>query len=260
MKLSCAQVDEVLNSYIRPQTFPVAIKMVTSADEVPQKARFPKRDLGCPMPVCQVITIARRFGWIMAMGKEDMWCPPAAISFGFAPAKAKYLDGSYGVPIWAEDKETRAKLIQAVPRFDYERYSYIVVAPLFRADFEPQVIVVFGNPVQIARLGQSAMLAKGSPIKWEFVGSWACVNYIVKPILTDDCQLVLSGGGERVFASIEKDEMAFAIPISKVEGVINQLKTIYGYGERIPAAHFLRYTPDAPFVFNELWAYLGQPE
>jgi uncharacterized protein (DUF169 family) len=255
------QVDEVLTSYIRPQTFPVAIKMAKSANEVPLKARRPKRDLGCPMPVCQVITIARRYGWIMAMGKEDMWCPLAAIGLGFAPAKAKFLDGSFSIPVWgAEDRETRTKLVQALPRFDYGKYSYIVATPLSRTDFEPQVIVIYGNPAQIVRLGQSAILAKGSPIKCEFIGGFACVNYIAKPILTNECQFILSGGGERIFASVQKDEMAFAIPMSKVEEIIKQLKIIHKYGEGVPTLPFIRYKPDSPSAFSELWDYLNQPE
>mgnify|MGYP001057671787 CR=1 FL=1 len=254
------QINQALNSYIRPQTFPVAIKMANSADEIPPKARMPKRDLGCAMPVCQVITIARRYGWLMAMGKEDMWCPPAAISFGFAPAKARFFDGSLSIPVWTKDRETRSNLVQAVPRFDYGKYFHIVAAPLSRADFEPQVIVVFGNPAQIARLGQGAMLAKGSPIKCEFVGGFACANYIVKPILTNECQFILSGGGERIFASVQKDEMAFAMPMSKIEGVIEQLKILHKYGERIPTIPFIRYTPDSPPAFTELWDYLNRPE
>lgn len=254
------QIDEALNSYLRPQTFPVAIKMATSADEVPKTARMPKKTLGGPMPACQVITIARRYGWTMAMGKEDMLCPLAAITFGFVPAKAKFLDGSFQFPVWAEGEEIHSKFAQTLPRFEYAKYSYVIAAPLFRADFEPQVIVIYGNPAQIARLGQSALLASGSPIKGEIIGGAACANYITKPILSNECQFVLGGGGDRIFAAVREDEMGFAIPMNKVAGVIEQLKITHKHGERIPSIPFLRYTPDSPPAFNELWDYLNQPE
>jgi len=45
------KVNEQLNSYLRLQTFPVAVKMALSADDIPEKARRPKRDLGVTMPV-----------------------------------------------------------------------------------------------------------------------------------------------------------------------------------------------------------------
>ena len=69
-----SQINEMLNLYIRPQSFPVAIKMVASIDEVPEKARIPGRNLGMPMPVCQGIALVRRYAWTIAMGKEDMSC------------------------------------------------------------------------------------------------------------------------------------------------------------------------------------------
>jgi uncharacterized protein (DUF169 family) len=254
------QIDEALNSYIRPQTFPVAIKMVTSADEIPKMARMPKKDLGGPVPACQVITIARRYGWTVAMGKEDMSCPIAGITFGFVPAKAKFLDGSFQFPVWAEGKEINRRFAQALPRFEYEKYSFVIASPLFRADFEPQVIVIYGNPAQMARLGQSAMQASGSTVKGEIIGGAACANYITKPILSNECQFILGGGGDRIFAAVREDEMGFAMPMNKVEGVIEQLKATHKRGERIPSIPFLRYVPDVPPAFKEMWDYLNQPE
>jgi uncharacterized protein (DUF169 family) len=41
-----AKVNEALNFYVRPQTFPLAVKMCQSNEELPERARIPKRDLG----------------------------------------------------------------------------------------------------------------------------------------------------------------------------------------------------------------------
>ena len=54
------RIRQALDSYVRPDTFPVAIRMVGSTGEIPEKGRMPKRDLGTPMPVCQGIALARR--------------------------------------------------------------------------------------------------------------------------------------------------------------------------------------------------------
>jgi uncharacterized protein (DUF169 family) len=83
------RISEALNRYLRPQTFPVAIKLVNSENEIPQKARMPKRDLKIPMPVCQDISIARYTGWVVAMELEDMLCPFGALVLGFLPDKDK---------------------------------------------------------------------------------------------------------------------------------------------------------------------------
>lgn len=40
------EVNEALTRHIRPQSFPVAIRMCESADELPEKVRIPQRDMG----------------------------------------------------------------------------------------------------------------------------------------------------------------------------------------------------------------------
>ncbi len=44
------QVNETLNSYIRPQTFPLALKLCASQKELPERVRMPEIrlwDRGC---------------------------------------------------------------------------------------------------------------------------------------------------------------------------------------------------------------------
>ena len=47
------EINEVLNGYVRPQTFPVAYKLVRSDDELPDRVKMPLRDLGYPITLCQ---------------------------------------------------------------------------------------------------------------------------------------------------------------------------------------------------------------
>ena len=45
------EVEQTLNTYIRPLTFPVAIKMLKSEEEIPEKIRRPHPNfLDMPMP------------------------------------------------------------------------------------------------------------------------------------------------------------------------------------------------------------------
>jgi uncharacterized protein (DUF169 family) len=74
--------------------------MVSSQDEIPEKARRPKRNLGVTMPVCQGMALARRHGWLMAMGLDDMLCPLGALTLGLVPAKEKLLNGDFNIPFW----------------------------------------------------------------------------------------------------------------------------------------------------------------
>ena len=73
-QLDLAEVNEVLQFYIRPQTFPVAVKMCESSEDLPENTKRPKKDLGSAVAVCQGISLARRYGWTIAIGQEDESC------------------------------------------------------------------------------------------------------------------------------------------------------------------------------------------
>jgi len=252
------KVNEALSTYIRPGTFPVAVKMVSSASRVPEKARMPTRDFGMAMAVCQGIAIARRLGWLIAMGKDDMLCPPGALGLGLVPAKDNFLDGSFNVPFWLKSQEIRAKMNQDMPRLEYGKYSHVVMAPLHRADFEPQVIVVYGNPAQVSRLIQSAVYATAEPVVSSTVGALACGSEITMPILTDKCQVIIAGGGDRTIAQADDHEVAFAAPMSKVDALVEGLEATNKAGMRYPTPAYLTYQPQFPPAFTELMDYLKE--
>ena len=256
-KVELQSIGQALSSYVRPGTFPLAIKMVSSDGEIPEKARMPKRDLGTPMPVCQGIGLARRYGWVMAMGAEDMLCPPGAVTLGLLPAKAKFLDGSFKVPPWVKDQEVRARIMQSMPRLEEGKYSYLVASPLERAGFEPQVILIYGNPAQIARLIQATIWATGESVTSSSFGALSCAEEITRTILTDRCQYIVAGGGNRLMAGVHDDEISFALPISKAEAIIVGLEESHKHGMRYPTPTFLTYKAEFPPSFAELIDYLS---
>jgi len=54
------RVNDALYKYVRLQTHPLAVRMCTSVDEVPEEAKFPKRDFRAMMPVCEPSTVNER--------------------------------------------------------------------------------------------------------------------------------------------------------------------------------------------------------
>lgn len=252
------KINEALNLYIRPQTFPVAIKMVSSESEISKKAKRPKRDLGVTMPVCQGIALARRYGWLMAMGKEDMLCPLGALTLGLIPAKDKFLDGSFNIPFWVKNQDTRAKISQDLSRLEHGKYSDVIMAPLHRADFEPQVIIIYATPAQLSRLIQSSVCETGETVVSSFLGGLACGEEITAPILTDKCQVIVAGGGDRAIAQAHDSEAAFSVPASKVERIVRGLEHTHKAGMRYPTTPFLTFQGQFPPAFSELMDYLMQ--
>jgi uncharacterized protein (DUF169 family) len=256
--LELKNISEALASYVRPGTFPVAVKMLSSADEIPEKVRMPKRDLGMAMAVCQGIALARRYGWTIAMGEEDMLCPLGALTLGFLTAKPKFLDGSFNVPFWVKNQDIRAKMAQGMPQLEQGKYTYLTAAPINRADFAPQIIIVYGNPAQIARLIQAAVYGIGEPITSSASGGFACGSEITQTILTDQYQFIVVGGGDRMIAGTQDHEVSFAMPMSKVDPLVEGLEATHKAGMRYPTPSFLTYKPEFPPSFGELMDHLRQ--
>ncbi len=219
------QVNEALNLYIRPQTNPLALKLCTSASEIPEKFKRPGKDFGYQVTLCQGFGIARRFGWSLAIGKEDQSCIGGASTMGFVAERPG---------------DDPAK------RLDMGKYSHILVAPLADAGFEPGIVAIYGLPAQIMRLCQSAVRGAGIKVNSVIGGGAACGDTVARTTRTDECHFVLPSGGDRVFGGTQDHEVVFAIPASKVAAIVKGLEDTHKAGFRYPVLTDLRHAPSLP--------------
>jgi uncharacterized protein (DUF169 family) len=251
-----------LNLFLRPQTDPVAVRMCVSSDELPEKARRPKRDLGISVPVCQGLAMARRYGWTVAVGKEDQACPHGHAVMGFVP-KELYANGILAEEAGVGKKEAFAQGAKALTTLEYGKYRYLLVAPLEKAEFEPDFIMFFGNPAQTARLVQALTFKSDTLLHFVAGGGRACSVFIARTILTEECQVVLAGAGDRYFALTQDHEMAFTIPVSRAEEVVEGLEMSHRAGLRYPTPSWLRFEgqlPPAYYKFSDLLLQEGRKQ
>ena len=80
---SLAKIDEAMSIYIKHQTYPLAIKMLQSEDEISQDAKRPLRDYGASFALCQALAISRKEGLTIVLDKESQSCPIALVGLGF---------------------------------------------------------------------------------------------------------------------------------------------------------------------------------
>ncbi|HWQ62708.1 MAG TPA: DUF169 domain-containing protein, partial [Negativicutes bacterium] len=135
----------------------------------------------------------------------------------------------------------------------------IVIAPLHKTDFVPDVILVYGNPGQIVRLVQGGNYAEGGGIESRFCGRSACASELITPYLKQRANLTIPGGGEKVFGQTNDDEMAFAFPYGKAAEIIEGITATHECGiARIPVPiSGLRMKPAFPPKYQELEALFG---
>jgi uncharacterized protein (DUF169 family) len=221
------KLNDALNTHIRPQTYPLAVKLCKTETELPAKARRPLRDFGYTVALCQSMGLARRFRWTIAVGDEDQCCSGGSATMGFPLEGA---EGGFMPP-------------QVNKQLEKGRFSYFLVSPVETADFEPDMIIVYCDPAQANRLTVGAMMGTGKEVPATAPGFVECGDTVAKTYITDSCRFILADGGDRNFGGTQDNEVIFTIPSSQVEALLKGLEDSHKMGFRYPILTDLRHRP-----------------
>src|SRR5580704_2067365 len=141
-----------LEEFIRPTTFPVAVRFLRNGEAPPPKAKRPLADMDRHVTVCQGWGIARRYGWTTVLRAEDMKCPLGALVAGFAIPNKFYEEGNLCAGMYTESAAAGARTEAATEKFAPGEIDGIVFGPLARVDFDPEILIIYGNAAQVMRL------------------------------------------------------------------------------------------------------------
>jgi uncharacterized protein (DUF169 family) len=186
------------------------------------------------------------------VGDEDISCPLTAVVFGFRKASDFYMQGQACAGMYTETREAGIRSEEQVAKFSFGEFQYILVAPLHRTAFEPEVIVIYANPAQILRLLAAALWKSGGRLTSSFGGRIDCAEEIIVPQRSGQCEIILPCLGDRVFAQTQDHEMAFSIPVNRVKEIIEGLEGTHKGGVRYPIPSFLRYTGEFPDHYTKV--------
>ena len=143
-------------------------------------------------------------------------------------------------------------------RFENGEIEAIVLAPLEKASFKPDTVVVYGNPAQMMRLVQAWSYMRGERVSGEFGGKVECDEYLIAPFKKQSARVVIPGNGERIFAATQDDEMAFAVPGKYFPELTKVLREAgRGIGARYPVTPYQNFQPEFPKAHKELGKELG---
>jgi uncharacterized protein (DUF169 family) len=213
---------EDLETALLLRTSPVAVKMLEKEADIPKEAFRPKRDGGYRIAQCQAFGMSRREGKTVAMLKEDHWCPTALMAYGMVTTPA-----------------SMSKLGESYLSFDVGKYIGVLTAPLKKASFTPDVVLVYMNPAQLRGLLTPMMMGGSSPISTHlFLPS--CAHCVVDPMKTGNYCLILPDPGEYQRALTMEEEMIFAMPKEKIPGLMAGLKRggrLYSFRDQYMSMH-----------------------
>ena len=213
---------DALNKCGHFPTFPLGIKLAKEGEKISQKVKYPLKDIGTRLSVCQGLTISRTLGWTIAFRKEDHACPLAHVFLGHIKPDI-FLQGTIAGSY--QDMEECAKIMEAsFPRWPFNSIQEVWLSPLSSCEFEPDLAVVYGNPAQILTLIHAANFRRGMGIKSVSHGRVGCATWVAGVIQSNECTYMIPGSGERVFGGTQDHEMSFAIPCSQFKNLIEGLE------------------------------------
>ena len=194
--VSLSEIDEMMTEYIRPQTYPVAVKMLKDEKEIPKDAKRPLKDFGHPFTLCQALALARKEGSTIVLDRDSQSCPIALVGLGFVKPD-EYLSGKHMVVPINMPTEAKKKAAAGMPKFEFGKFNYIVIGPIQTASFDPDVIIFCGSSTQVMRMIQAAAFASGEALTSKSIGAGGCLLTVVAPVLEGACKYSIPGNGAR---------------------------------------------------------------
>ncbi len=254
------EAAEFIYQNLRLRTFPVAVKFLKNASEFPEKTRQPSSFLGKRVTICQAVTMARLYGWTLGITKADLICVPAALAFGLSETADPdaaiirlFCAGNY-----SKNDEAARREASSIRKLPKGAYGALVIAPLARAAFEPDTIVIYGNPAQVMRAIQAWVYQEGKRIQGNFGGKVECAEYLMVPFKEGVPRVVVPGMGDRIFSLTQDDEMIFSLPAKGLSVFLEGLRDAGNkVGAQYPVPFFLNFEPQFPKSFVAIGKEVG---
>jgi uncharacterized protein (DUF169 family) len=197
---------EELENLLGLHTSPIAAKMLEKEEDIPEGAIRPKKDRSYHLAQCQAFAMSRRERVTVAMLKEDNWCPGAVISYGLVPKP--------------DDPAARAQ--NTYECFEYGKYIGILTAPLKKAAFEPDVVIIYCDTNQLRIILLSLKMEDRPLVKSNFF-PFSCSHSIVPVMLNGEYWINLPDPGEYARALTIAGEMMFSVPRDRLAALVENL-------------------------------------
>ncbi len=233
------RLSQDIEELLRPATYSIAIKLLASEEEIPQKGIRPKKNLGERLALCQGYGIVRRMGRTVIFGPEDHQCPPVVMCLGIKPLAKNWEEGLMAYPFCAKTMEIGASLNKEhLPRMEPADRQYIILAPLEQAEFVPDTVLVYCNAAQAHRLVMAQNFHTGKALDAKLTERMGCLRAVITAMQSGTCQFTLPGVGERAMAFCEEDAIVFGIPYCRFEEICIGLEETHKKGgARYPSVY-----------------------
>ncbi|HZK12183.1 MAG TPA: DUF169 domain-containing protein [Atribacterota bacterium] len=243
-----------IETYLKLNTFALAVKLLKNKKEIPSNAKRPKKDFGYHLSLCQAFAISRREGMPFAMLKEDMWCFEPVIGLGLAKVPQYFLEGHNRFPGTARTLEAGKNWAQSLPNFELGKYEGIAFLPLSKTTFNPDLIILYCNPAQLTQIMIAINWIDGNDINCRLSGHAGCVYSIVPTIQNNQFKVSIPCMGDRKRAMAQNDEIVFSSPIDKIKDLVAGLEALETNKDGLP----VKFQQMPEYQLEESYAKIGK--
>jgi uncharacterized protein (DUF169 family) len=222
--INYAEAAETLKKLLKLKGSPVAFRFATKKEEIP--AGMEKLDK--TIRHCTMIGLARNEGKIFYALPENHECNGGAWSLGLKEITESLKTGDFYYRLGKFESSASCKrTIDRVAHLNPGETYATMYAPLEKAPFDPQVVIIVANPWAMLKLSQSTLFRVGGRIEAEFAGIQSvCADACAQTYLNGKINFSLGCDGSRKFSGIEDGEMVMGIPAELLPGIVEALNVV----------------------------------
>lgn len=219
-----AAAGKELSSLLRLKDDPVAYKRLEKESDLAKM----KDVVRIPYMVsfCQLLFMARSRGMTVGVTKDDGVLDRCQRVCGLRASTEDNKREEAEVLATTWFKNSQEAYQQQLDEYRIPPGEAIVVAPLEKVQFEPEVILIFGNTAQLMMLMCGMQKEKYERFEFCFSGEGACGDSLPRCYVTGKVSLTVPCYGERAFGQVANDELVIALPPKEIGRAISGLKIL----------------------------------
>ncbi len=198
---------------------PVAIKFVLREEDIPEGIKKIDENIRH----CEMVQKAAQGETFYATAEEQM-CKGGSSAIGLIETPEKIKTGEFYQNLGRFSSLGSAKrTMESIPKID-PMMKAIIYAPLEEVKFDPDVIVVIGNPAQALKLAQAMIYTRGGRVEASFSGIQSiCADAVAGPFINNTANITLGCSGSRQYAGIKEDEVIVGMNGENIGCVVTAL-------------------------------------
>ena len=242
------KMGEIMDRFLRPNTFPLAYKFIKDESEIPEKALRPLQNYKTRLLICQCLHLSKTTGRTHALTLEDNYCLEGSVANGWVDKPPYMRDGTAIYPRLIPNQEVATKFECDKPFIPAGKgYIGVVISPLAWTKVEPDLILMSLNPARLNRVIEGICDQSGERIVAENSGRGGLCCWGLAPAMnTGKPTYVVPTFGEYRFTGDSDDDLWMVLPVSYLETLVEGFGHMHKAGWRYPIPRFVEHEPRWP--------------